>query len=804
MKQLLLSFLLMAFGQYGLAQSFVNGKVLDSKNQEPLAFVNILLDDGNSGISTDIDGKFRLDSKNFQSLTFSYIGYKKLTISKDVLAQEGYKVLLERNDYKLNEVVILPGVNPAHRIIDLAIENRKINNPELASDFSYESYNKLVFTVKLDSAITNNPDSFAALDSSELEGYNFTKKQDLMMMESVSERNHIPPTHSKEVIKASRISGFQNPIFSLIGTQLQSFSLYTPYIQLFGVSYLSPISKGSTSKYLFILKDTIYQGSDTVFRIQFQPKKGKYFDGLKGFLSINTDGYAVQNFVAETFDKQEDVGIKIQQKYKKVENRQWFPVQLNTFLNFESVDIGKFKMLGIGKSYLKNIQLQSNLSKKEIGNTVLKMEEGAGKKGDDFLNKYRVDSLSDRETRTYHVMDSIGKEANLDRIFTVYQTIFKGSFPLGPTDILLNRIIDYNGYEGFRLGLGAETNDKILKHFRVGGYGAYGFKDKAWKYGGHLRWIPKSNRQFEIKTTYINDVVESGGTNFFSDKLNPFSSETLKKLFIKQMDKVEKYQFEMSFQAMRDFQYTFFANRQFRTITSDYVFQDTKLGFESSSNQQFTATEAGVNVRWAFREKFVEMFGVKTPIKFDYPVVFAKYTHGFADLFDGNYDYNRYDLKITKKFRLRNLGITDLQVVSGYIDQALPITTLYRGDGSFDNRLRIAPDFSFQTIGPNEFYNDSYVSAFFKHSFKKLLFHYKWFEPELAIVSSVGFGSMRNQALHDNINFSTMDKGLFESGLQIDNLYENIGVGAYYRYGAYSFADFEDNIAIKVTFVSQF
>jgi len=41
---------------------YVSGKVTDSKTKEPLAFVNIVINNSQYGGTTDIDGKFRLRS----------------------------------------------------------------------------------------------------------------------------------------------------------------------------------------------------------------------------------------------------------------------------------------------------------------------------------------------------------------------------------------------------------------------------------------------------------------------------------------------------------------------------------------------------------------------------------------------------------------------------------------------------------------------------------------------------------------------------------------------------------------------
>ncbi|MEQ8910427.1 MAG: DUF5686 family protein [Vicingaceae bacterium] len=798
----LLTVILLGLCIYSQAQFAYQGRILDSLSQKPLAFVNLVAEAGKYGTTTDIDGRFNFQSnRKIDSLSISYLGYQSRKISTANLKRSATVYLLPTT-FQLAEVEILPGENPAHRIINLAIENRKLNNPEEATEFYYESYNKLVFTGSPDSAYASLPDSLQRKDSSSYEGIEFLNKSHFFMMESVTERNHIPPTHTKEVVTASRISGMQTPIFTMIGTQLQSFSLYKDYLQLLGSAFLSPLSKGSTSKYLFVLEDTLYQGKDSIFSISFQPRSGKNFDGLKGFLTIHTDGYAVKNFVAEAADEV-DLGIQIQQLYEKVDDKQWFPVQLNTKLIFNSVEMEDFDIYAEGRSYIKNVALESKLNKKQIGNVVLKMQEDAGKKDSTYWANYRENPLDEKEKETYHFMDSIGKEINLDKKVKVYQALFRGAVPLGPVDLLLNRLMDYNGYEGFRLGLGAETNDKVSKYFRVGGYGAYGFQDKAWKYGGHLKLNPQWDSHFSTKFSYSNDVAEVGGTQFYNDRLNPLSTEAFQKFFILRMDAVEQFGIEVETHALRDFQFTFFGNLQNRAFTSDYRYNSENL---PTSFQYYRISQAGVNLRFAFREKFIEMFGVKTPISYEYPVVHFKYTHGFSDLLDGDYEFNRYDLKVEKNTRLRNLGFTTLRLNAGFVDQSIPLSLLYRSRGSLDDDLIIASDFSFQSVLPNEFFHDQYVSVFFKHSFKNLLFKSRFFKPELALVSAIGWGEMSNQSAHKNILFNTMEHGFFESGIQIDRLlgFANLGVGGYYRYGAYAFDDFEDNWTFKLTYSLKF
>lgn len=778
----------------------ITGKVVDAKSLEPLAFVNVIFNEGYTGVSTDIDGNFTVNQNDsLKSLTFTYIGYNRTTMSINEVNKNGI-INLKRKAIDINEVLVLPGVNPAHRIIDLAIENRKVNNPEKATEFYYESYNKLIFTANIDSNLLSNPDAMLKLDSSDKRMYEFFQSQHLLMMESVTERNHIPPDFSKEVVTASRVSGFKNPTFSLIGTQLQSFSLYTTYISLFGENYLSPISSGSTNKYLFVLKDTLYSGSDTVFRIAFQPRKGKNFDGLKGVLAINTNKYAVQNFIAEQFEEN-DFPVKIQQKYEFIDGKQWFPVQLNTVLKFKTIELNTADVIGVGKSYLKNIELKSRINKKEIGNTILKIDEKAGKKEPAFWALYRVDSLDSKEQKTYHFMDSVGDKIKLDQKMAIYETLFKGFVPIGPINLPLNRLMQFNDYEGIRLGLGLETNDKVLSWLKVGGYGAYGFKDKAWKYGYHARWTPKNNRDFQVKGSYENDVIETGGISFFNNKVNGFSSESIQKFFMNQMDGLERIQTEISFRALKDFQFTLFGNTEIRTFNTAYEFISNQTSVERRFDQDVNLAHAGINFRYAFREKYVEMFGIKAPIPTKYPVIHFKYTQGLNDVLGGELDYLKIDLKLEQHLKLKNIGFTKLRVAVGAVDEVLPLSLLYRLQGTNTNKLGVTSDFSFETAFPSEFFAERYAHFFFRHNFGNLLFKTDWIQPNISIITTAAFGELDAVNQHVNQDFKTYEKGFYESGIQIDNLLEgfNLGLGVFYRYGPYSEIEVIDNLAFKLS-----
>ncbi len=116
----------------------ITGNVIDDNTGKSLAFVNISFNDSGKGTTSNIDGSFQISS-SFQiyRLLFSYVGYKPVTL--DILPNGKRTRLLIRlipRSYSIREVEIVPGINPAHRIIDLVNQNRKYNDPEKIRSFS--------------------------------------------------------------------------------------------------------------------------------------------------------------------------------------------------------------------------------------------------------------------------------------------------------------------------------------------------------------------------------------------------------------------------------------------------------------------------------------------------------------------------------------------------------------------------------------------------------------------------------------------------------------------------------------------
>ena len=488
----------------------VTGKVVDAATWEPLAFVNIVVNDSQEGSTSAIDGSFKVFSAGgIYRLTFSFVGYQRKEINvADYLEQhpkispDSFVVRLKKSTLILKELVFNAGENPADKIIKQVVANKDENNPEKIKSFSYTSYNKFIVDADIDEKDLRQDSSLNKFLSSKY----------LFLMESVTKRKYLYPDRSKEIVIANRVSGMKNPMFTTLANSFQPFSFYKDFIAIGTKNYLNPISKGSFSKYFFTLEDSLYSYGHKVYIISFEPKK-QDFDGLRGLLYINTFKYAVENVIAETSnlaehlskkakslekpeppmdintnseppevkpepksgedgDFQLDFKIKIQQKYTLLDSTYWFPAQLNTDIEIGDASGGNGSLLkGKGRSYLSDIHLFDPLKPREFDRLAMEYEPNANKRDSTFWDAYRAEPLGPRGKETYHYLDSIGKKAKIDQTLMALGSLTTGKIPVGKLDIDMDRLLDFNMYEKVRLGFGMHTSNRLSSFFSLGGYG---------------------------------------------------------------------------------------------------------------------------------------------------------------------------------------------------------------------------------------------------------------------------------------------------------------------------------------------
>ena len=788
----------------------LTGRVLDAETKEPLPFVNVVYTDKGTGTTTNLNGYFSIPvSENLSNLRFSYVGYEILSLSvKDADFSKPVVAELQKKSFEIEEVNIYPGINPAHRIIMLALGNRDLNNPEKMRSFSYKSYNKMVFTFEKDTAqspamrtekIESIPADSAKIDSSNIRLQNFLEKQDLFIMESVSKREYLYPGKNNEVVLASRVSGFQEPSFVLLATQLQSFSFYNELITISDQHFLNPISRGSTSRYSFILEDSLFTAeNDTVFIISFRPYTDRNFQGLKGVLSINSRGYAIQSVIAEPSEKGKFFNVKIQQNYRLIDNKQWFPVELNTEIHLPNMRANNTHYAaGKGTSYLSDIELTPNLPRRNFSYVELRVDQKAHQQSDEFWNQYRAEPLTEKNIVTYQRIDSIGQTNRFDRGLRTIETLASGYIPAGVFNIDYTSLLDFNMQEGVRTGLHLRTNQRISNRLSIGGKFAYGFRDEVIKYGGYGEVLIYRPYRLSLGLYHSYDTKEAGGYAFYIPS-GVLSSEASRRFVVQNLDYVTENGVKLKFQGLQYFSGEISVTQSQHEMSGDYRFFSNEEWLN-----KFSFFETGIRLRYAYKEKFFQTpKGEKISLGTKAPVFYINVTKGF-DGNHGEFSYLRTEARITKSFTRPKTGTTSITVEGGAVSGDIPGSKLFFGRSSYAS-FSMEAENSFGTMRMNEFLNRDFVNVFFRHNFHGLLFKKGKFSPDIVAVTNIGWGSFENGSNHQELDYKTMEKGYFESGILINNILNQLflgyGAGVYYRYGPYAFNKTIDNFAFKLSF----
>ncbi len=783
----------------------LSGKITDERSRQPLAFVNVVVNEGLQGVISDIDGKYEITTTEpIQKVKFSSIGYepKEITLQAN---QKKCNVALKPKTFELGEVTIVAGENPAHRIIDSLMAHRKANNPNSLDSYSYKIYDKMVFTIDsttfgqaIASDTIKSKNSLQLFDS-------ILKKSDLMVMETASEVFFKAPDRKLQHVLGTKVAGMKEPTFIYLVNSMQSVSFYDETINITGTDYVNPISRGSKTHYSFTLEaiNPIGQG-DSLYVISFHPMPGSTFNGLRGSMTVNSDGWALQSVKASPNDEGSLYSADIQQLYQKVEG-QWFPKQLNTNLKFPSIGVsmdgGAFPMVAIGKSYLSDIEINPEISKRQFSDIEIKVDPDAAFRDETFWNDRRIDSLTERVKATYILVDSLTQGTDIfDRVLGFTDKLmYESAIPIGIINLDLDRIVRLSMYRGWYFGLGATTNNRLSRWFNLNGYFGYWTRLKDLDYGGGLKLKLNRQRQMDLDLKYSHGSEPMGefGGLLEIENGSQLSAANYKYTFYENIH-TRRDRFDLNFSGR--FARHFKAYLGLSTSHKHYDSQFFHIPSDSLTEGRFTIAE--LKLRFAYNEKFLSTPQGIRSLGTLYPIVWVSYQHAFPNLLGSQFEYDRIKIEASKNFYTHYIGFSKIILQAGYATESCPVMETFNILGTYDRFGLYSPG-SFSTMRLDEFFCDRFVALYLSHNFNGMLWKVdsQWFKPELSVITNIGWGDMRRAATYPDKNFKTMEKGYFESGIVIDGLLATpltkIGAGVFYRYGAYSLPNVWNNFAWK-------
>lgn len=792
-RVLILSICLLLVRSFLSAQQ-VKGHIFDAGSGQSLPFATIKFGESGQGEVSELDGTFAVPQGKWGWIEVTCLGYKP---EKIILPARDLNIYLKPTDKTLREVAITPPYEKMRRILNTAITNKSENDPDKYDWYRCNVYYKMIVDLdrlpatdpgeKKNSHISIRKQKTAAEDSIKQKKFNdFIENQHLLMSETYSIRTWKKPQHLQEDVLASRFSGFKKSMFTGLVTDVLPFHAYSDYITLNGKDYHNPVSRGYGDYYRFNLADEILLGEDTVWILSFRPR-GHNANELRGKVYINSDGYAISQIIAGANDSMLKMNVRIEQQYEQLpttgNQKKWFPKHLNYIIDFtQQTSKSQITYHMKGYSRIDSVTWDEDKDFHFDKTHTVKLAPKADELSDTIWQTVRPEPLDKKEALTYKVIDSLGEKIHLDREMTYFSKIPEGKIPVGILDFDLKRLFNFNNYENIRLGLGAQTNEHLIKWLSVGGWAGYGFNDAHWKYGGFAELYADHNREFVFKAGYSDDINDPGRIRMN----NELDKNYLNAYLLQRVDETKT--FTLSVRKKLGYWALELAGRQ-QQINPKYQYA---LLYDGADYKTFTANEASITFRYAYAERTAPFFGSYYSLGSKYPIWYGKVTSG--NISGGANMLEPYTQAVTAVLwhkHINRIGFEHFLLEGGksWSNGTLPLSKLFAGNGyNYDASSSI----SLYTFGglltmlPYQYYTDQFASFIYRHDFDWKLYKFEIPDtkfssaPNICLQYNVLYGTLNNPQAQQYVHISVPSTGYNEAGILLNNLARLIYANLYY------------------------
>lgn len=763
--------------------------MVDADTKELLSFVALAFKGTSIGTITDTKGEFFIETRGAKdSLTVSYVGYDSKSVAIRKGQYQEINIELKATSFAIEGVTIIPGENPAHPILRKIIKNKKRNDPERLSSYSYESYNKIEIDL-------NNVDDemkkkkifnqfqfiFDYVDTNAITGKTFLP---VFISEAISDYHYQrSPKVEREVIKATKISGVKNEsVAQFTGKVYQKINIYDNYINVFDQGLISPIADGGLLYYKYYLIDSAYVDNKWCYQISFKPKR-KMEPTFTGDFWVNDTTWAITKMQVRLSEK---VNLNFvndlvaSAEYQQLNDTTWFPKQLSLFVDFNLTDktTGFFGRKTTSFSNVKlNVPIQDSIQSLQNNVTV---KEGAMDQNEKYWNKSRPFELTKKEAGIYHMVDSVKQVPMFKTFFDIVNMFVNyyyvtGYFEIGP----YYKTYSFNEIEGNRFRVSGRTSNKFSKKIMFNGFTAYGDKDNRIKYGlGALYILNKTPREV-LNVDYKSDVEQLGQSpnamtedNILTSVLrrNPNYKLTLVNEFS------GYYQKEWS---------AGFSN----TLSFSYkkIYPSDSIRFTSTVASIPKITNASLNLRtrWLKDEKYVTGEFDRVSMGSKYPEINFDVTGAVKGIFESDYSYFKVHLSYTQKLTINPFGYTRIIADAGKIfgEVAYPLLQLHEG-----NETYAFDRFAFNMMNYYEFASDQYASLILEHHFQGFFLNHiplmrrlKWREVATGKFLVGSISDRNKNVLKFPWGMGEVSKPYSEVGLGVENIFKLIRIDAMWR-----------------------
>jgi hypothetical protein len=495
-------------------------------------------------------------------------------------------------------------------------------------------------------------------------------------------------------------------------------------------SFAGPLNEKALSTYRYFFSGQKTENGESLYEIAFYTQNPQS-NGLEGFLYVTADerfllrkavfsigssllnDYVNTMLFVQSFDRKENGIVPCEQKtyftFGDDIKGCFYVTQTRHYVDFQYPEL-------LEESVFKTSRAKDYLSKDEV-----------------FWETHRPTPLTAAEAQVKNIVEistqtpAFNRSKNLIYLFLTDHLRIGGQkspFEWGN----VSQTISHNEIEGLRLKAGGNTTTCLNKHFLLGGYVAYGLKDKEFKYRSDViySFSPKENSIWEyprstLSFTYASDLNVLGYDLLTSNRDNLFYSipSAPSDGMIRQKIGIIAFEREIP--------------RHFSFRLEGKYSQEKQME-TSAPHKPLINSELSFSFQYAPQELFVQTRSNRIYVQQGNIKINLKHRIGLKGIFNSQYNYHITEGNIYKRVYLpQNAGYFHVELSAAKVWNRLPYSSLlilYGKNGY------IFDDKNYNLMNPHEFVTDNYVAG-------KMNIFFNWspvrlFAPQNTIRTSIG------------------------------------------------------------------
>lgn len=715
------------------AQQYVelHGVVKDSVADEPVPYASVFVKGTGEGAIANVKGEFSVSIPLNSVLKVQVVGYE----TKEVKVSEPtnpFVIYIASTSRILDEVIIdrkrkekyEKKGNPAIALMEDIRRHMKDDDPLLKPYFGYDKYELMTFGL-------NNMNSEE--ENRLLKKFDFLKEYvdtlpitgkpilPVSVTENISnEYFRSSPKAHKSVVVAKRHEGIEDGLDAasverFLDDAVREIDIYGNDIALMQNRFVSPLSSIGSSFYKYYLTDTVVIDGERCVRLSFVPFNAESFGFIgRMYVLLNDTSRFVKKVMMTTptsinlnFVKR----LYIEQDYERASNGCRLKTRDDVTVEFKVIK-------GAQEFYAHRKTLYSGHHFQPPHDLTLFDKNGSEIIVDNatHLSKEEWSRLRPATAKANDDVGGMLARLRKSRLFfwteKVALTLLNGyvstgnpsKFDFGP----LNTFVNWNKLEGFRLKVGGMTTAHLNKHLFAKGYIAYGFKDEKLKYMGELEYSFNEKKyhsnEFPIhslKLWHQYDVDKIGQHYQFTSQDNAFLA--IRRKTDNKMTYLRRTALQYKVEWVNGLSFAASLEHRRHEATCFLPFEDA----ERRVFGHYTTAGFQVQLRYAPGEKFYQTRMFRFPINIDNPIMTLTHTYMPKGFLGGDFEVNKTEFAIQKRFWFSAFGYTDVIVKAGKIWSKVAYPDLMIPNANLS--YTIQPE-TYTLMNAMEFANDQFVS----------------------------------------------------------------------------------------------